>query len=148
MKIGIISDTHGVLKDTLLAQLQDCDYIIHAGDIGSLKCYQALKDLKIPMYMVRGNCDKGSWAAYLPEKLAFSIQGHLFYLVHDRFDVPYGVEYEYLIFGHTHKYEMGKIRGGIYLNPGSASEPRGGGGASMVVMYLTESGGRVEKVLL
>ena len=57
MKIGILSDTHGVLKDTFLDELQSCDYLLHAGDIGSLKCYETLKDLHVPLYIIKGNCD-------------------------------------------------------------------------------------------
>ena len=64
MKIGILSDTHGVLKDTFLDELQSCDYLLHAGDIGSLKCYETLKDLHVPLYIIKGNCDKGEWTKY------------------------------------------------------------------------------------
>ncbi|MFR6392583.1 MAG: metallophosphoesterase family protein [Roseburia sp.] len=73
MKIGILSDTHGVLKDTFLDELQSCDYLLHAGDIGSLKCYETLKDLHVPLYIIKGNCDKGEWTKYLPETLAAPI---------------------------------------------------------------------------
>ena len=89
MKIGILSDTHGVLKDTFLEELRSCDYILHAGDIGSLKCYEALKELHVPLYIIKGNCDKGEWTRYLPETLAAPIDGKIFYLIHKRSDLSY-----------------------------------------------------------
>ena len=89
MKIGILSDTHGVLKDTFLDELQSCDYLLHAGDIGSLKCYETLKDLHVPLYIIKGNCDKGEWTKYLPETLAAPIGGKIFYLIHKKSNLPY-----------------------------------------------------------
>ena len=109
MKIGILSDTHGVLKDTFLDELQSCDYLLHAGDIGSLKCYETLKDLHVPLYIIKGNCDKGEWTKYLPETLAAPIGGKIFYLIHKKSDLPYPQpEADFIITGHTHHYEVSK----------------------------------------
>lgn len=138
MKIGILSDTHGLLKEHFMEELKTCSCIIHAGDIGSQTCYQTLKDLNIPLYMVKGNCDHGVWSAYLPETLSFMIQDHMFYLIHDKnqlpFELPLGTEY--VISGHTHCYELQKKRGITYLNPGSASASRSGGAPSMVILTI------------
>lgn len=72
-KIAILSDTHGFLCDKFLNELKSCDYVIHAGDIGSEQCYNKLKDLGKHLYMIKGNCDMGSYADFLPESLFFRI---------------------------------------------------------------------------
>ncbi|MDD3279189.1 MAG: metallophosphoesterase [Lachnospiraceae bacterium] len=125
MKIGILSDTHGNLPDRFFSELGRCDYIIHAGDIGSEKCYQTLKTLPGSLYMVRGNCDMGRWAAYLPQTLSFLIQGVTFYLIHNLTDLPYPLpEADVIISGHTHAPTAYTRRNTLYLNPGSAGSPR------------------------
>lgn len=137
MRIGVLSDTHGMLKDTFITELKSCDYIIHAGDIGTEKCYQALKDLSIPLYMVRGNCDHGLWATYLPETLAFPIAGLTFYLIHDLNKMPYVTdEPDVVIFGHTHQHTSHTRRGCTYINPGSAGKSRGLSGASIAILTI------------
>lgn len=148
MKIGILSDTHGILHEQFLSELKSCDYIIHAGDFGTQKCYQKLKSLNIPFYMVRGNCDKGSWAAYFPETLAFPIDGRLFYLIHNLRDAPYGADGEFIISGHTHRYDVKERQGTVYLNPGSAGMPRSGSPCSIMILNLTEDAYEVQQILL
>lgn len=150
MKIGILSDTHGTLHERFKIELKKCDYIIHAGDIGTEKCYKELKALEVPFYTIRGNCDKGSWAAYLPETLAFPIHGHIFYLIHNIRDlVPYAArECEYIISGHTHKYEVRERGGKIYLNPGSAGKNRSTSPCSILILTLKEDSYQVEKICL
>lgn len=139
MKIAVISDTHGVLKDSLLLQLQDCDYILHAGDIGTQECYLRLRELKIPLYIIRGNCDRGEWCRNLPETLAAPIGGRIFYLIHKKSQLPYPLpEADFIISGHTHAYSV-SCRGSVtYLNPGSAGRSRSGAPLSMAVVTLDE----------
>lgn len=141
MQIGIISDTHGVLSDTLLRQLSSCDYILHAGDIGSKNCYEKLRALKKPLYIIRGNCDKGDYATYLPETLAAPIGGKIFYLIHKKNQLPYPLpEADFIITGHTHQYSV-QTRGSVtYINPGSAGKSRGDNMPSMAVLTLTPDG--------
>ncbi|MDD3337965.1 MAG: metallophosphoesterase [Lachnospiraceae bacterium] len=135
MRIGILSDTHGVLPEYFENELKNCDYIIHAGDIGTERCYQQLKALSVPLYMIRGNCDHGRWAAYLPESLAFHIDGLRFYLVHNINDLPYRLEdTDIVITGHTHVYQTYDYRNICYINPGSAGKSRGASGHSMAIL--------------
>lgn len=139
MKIAVISDTHGVLKDSLLQQLRSCDYILHAGDIGTQECYLRLRELKIPLYIIRGNCDRGEWCRNLPEPLAAPIGGRIFYLIHKKSQLPYPLpKADFIISGHTHAYSV-SCRGSItYLNPGSAGRSRGGAPLSMAIITLDE----------
>lgn len=126
MKIGVISDTHGSLSDTAADALKECDFLIHAGDIGSEACYRTIFQLKLPSYLVRGNCDWGSYAADMPEILSFHIDGISISLIHDLnrlFQIP--ADTDLVIFGHTHHYTLFERGGVTYLNPGSVSEGRG-----------------------
>ncbi|MBO5070325.1 MAG: YfcE family phosphodiesterase [Roseburia sp.] len=108
-----------------MPHLKDCDYLIHAGDVNTRACYDKIKELGIPMYVVRGNSDMGFWADFLPEFLSVPIGGKIFYIVHDRYDLPYDLsEADFIIFGHTHCYETFERGGKVYINPGSAGQPR------------------------
>lgn len=140
MKIGIMSDTHGVLRDSFKMYAKECDYLIHAGDVTTERCYNQLKELGVPMYMVRGNCDQGSWAKYLPQTLSFRIGGRMFYLLHNVSQLPFQLpETDFVIYGHTHHYTTYERHGITYLNPGSAGQSRGEQ-LSMVILTLEDNG--------
>lgn len=148
MKIGVLSDTHGSLPEKVICQLKDCDFLIHAGDIGSEMCYRTLKDLNIPIYMVKGNCDWGSYARFLPETLSFRIDGISFYLIHDQNKLPLMPENtDLVIFGHTHHYACYERLGKTYLNPGSVSDGRGEP-ASFAVIKVKSGDFTVEKCMV
>lgn len=137
MRIAVISDTHGILKDTLIQHLNTCDYILHAGDIGTQECYQALRDLKIPLYAVRGNCDQGEWCRNLPDTLAAPIGGKIFYLIHKKSQLPYPMpKTDFIVSGHTHAYSLSQRSGVTYLNPGSAGRSRSGAPLSMALVTI------------
>lgn len=126
MKIGILSDTHGVFRDDWTDYLYGCDCLIHAGDIGTKSCYDKLKSLGIPIYMVRGNCDMGEWAQFLPEFLQVPLGGKIFFIVHNRFDLPFELTgADFIISGHTHVFAADERFGRVYINPGSAGSSRG-----------------------
>lgn len=150
MNIGILSDTHGILRENVIQELKKCDYIIHAGDIGTEKCYQQIKNLNLPTYYVKGNCDHGKWAAYLPENLIFPIGGHLFYLIHNVNNIPFHgeKECEFIISGHTHRYSVSRRGRQVFLNPGSVSQDRSGLGATMMLLHLDADSYEIEQVLL
>ena len=115
-KIGIISDTHDVLKEAVLTDLKDCDYIIHAGDITKQEILDKLKQLA-PVYAVKGNNDK----LLLNTSEEFSLLRHRFYLIHE-LDSKKNVDF--YIYGHSHQlacYQKGKT---LYLNPGSCGRKR------------------------
>lgn len=148
MKIGILSDTHGVFREDWLPHFAECDYLIHAGDITTKKCYEKLKSLGIPIYMVRGNNDIGEWAAYLPEFLQIPIGGKLFYLIHNKNDLPFDLtDADFVIFGHTHQYTCYERFGKVFLNPGSAGQPRGDV-KSMAILEITGHSYEVRRIFL
>ncbi len=123
MKIGVISDTHGLLRPEVLAELASCDSILHAGDIGAPETLDALRSIA-PVYAVRGNNDK-EWAEPLPSSLAFSIAGVRFLMVHDRKDLPADLgAADVVVFGHSHRYSEQRIDGRLWLNPGSCGRRR------------------------
>lgn len=148
MKIGILSDTHGVFREEWLPHMTDCDYLIHAGDIDTKTCYEKLKSLGIPLYLVRGNCDRGDWAKYLPEFLQVPIGGKLFYIVHNKSDLPFDLtDADFVIFGHTHCYTHSERFGKVFLNPGSAGQPRGDA-RSMAILELEGDAYAVQRIFL
>ncbi|MGN0342564.1 MAG: metallophosphoesterase family protein [Roseburia sp.] len=149
MKIALISDTHGEIPQKALDHIAECDYIVHAGDIGSRACYDKLKGRGKPVYMVKGNNDWGAWCQFVPKTLAFTISGKEFYLIHDaaRLVYPYP-EVDYVICGHTHRFDCVYQRGAMYINPGSTTEARGGS-CTMAILHLDEEDSpRVEPIIL
>lgn len=148
MKIGILSDTHGIFRDDWLPHLTKCDYLIHAGDIDTKRCYEKLNSLGIPIYFVRGNNDHGDWADYLPEFMKVPIGGRLFYVVHNKSDLPFDLtDADFIIFGHTHCYTCYDRFGKVFLNPGSAGQPRGDS-RSMAIVELTEDAHDIQRIFL
>ena len=124
--IGVISDTHGLLRAEAVEFLNGCDFIVHAGDIGNENVLHKLKSIA-PTYAIRGNTDKGHWAHELPETDVFEIEGRLFYLIHNTHDLdldPVAAEFDAVIFGHTHRPKRYEKDGVLYLNPGSAGPLR------------------------
>ncbi|WP_296879467.1 metallophosphoesterase family protein [Thomasclavelia sp.] len=129
-KIGIISDTHDVLKEAVLTDLKDCDYIIHAGDITKQEILDKLKQLA-PVYAVKGNNDK----LLLNTSEEFSLLRHRFYLIHE-LDSKKNVDF--YIYGHSHQlacYQKGKT---LYLNPGSCGRKRFSLPLTYIILYLSE----------
>ncbi|NLC71669.1 MAG: metallophosphoesterase family protein [Desulfuromonadaceae bacterium] len=124
--IGVISDTHGLLRPQATAALQGCHLILHAGDVGRP---EILDDLRLiaPLVAVRGNVDRGSWAAALAEKELVEAGGRYFYLLHqlDQLDIdPVAAGVAAVISGHSHIPRMKKRGGILYFNPGSAGPKR------------------------
>lgn len=124
MRIGVLSDTHGRLRQEAAERLEGVDCILHAGDFDNPDVLEALERIA-PVYGVRGNNDWGAWAQHLPRMLRFSLGGVSFYMTHNRSDVPWSLPgVDVVICGHTHRYEKEKIMGRLWLNPGSCSYPR------------------------
>ena len=142
-KIGVISDTHGLLRLNVMEILQTCDCIIHAGDFDREEILEAIQPLA-SIYAVKGNND--FWARKLRRSLTFTIEGVNFFLVHDRADVARNLgDTDVVIFGHSHRYFNEVIDGRLWLNPGSCGYQRFGGEASMVVMTVDEGKYEIEK---
>ncbi|MDZ4021832.1 metallophosphoesterase family protein [Pseudomonas sichuanensis] len=126
MKVGVISDTHGLLRPEALAALEGCALIVHAGDIGKPQVLEALAALA-PLRVVRGNNDVAlPWAQGLPDVDRFEVQGWQVLLVHDLADVPAHLDQgvQWVITGHSHKPLIEQREGCLYLNPGSAGPRR------------------------
>ncbi|VVM36872.1 metallophosphoesterase family protein [Pseudomonas fluorescens] len=126
MKIGVISDTHGLLRPEALAALQSCDRILHAGDIGSAQILDQLAAIA-PVDAVRGNNDLDApWARELPDCLRLELNGCTVLLVHDIADVAARLDdgIQLVITGHSHKPCIEWRAERLFVNPGSAGRRR------------------------
>jgi putative phosphoesterase len=124
--IGLISDTHGLLRPEALQALEGSDLIIHAGDIGDPEILEALKTLA-PVFAVRGNVDTESWALALPETQVIETDLATIYVLHDvhALDLdPVAAGFQIIVSGHSHKPSRTENRGVPFLNPGSAGPRR------------------------
>ena len=147
VKVGIISDTHGLLRPEVLEILKSCDCILHGGDINKPEILDALRPLA-SIYVVRGNNDK-DWAEGLAKTLTFSIEGVKFFMVHNKRDVAWDLkDAQVVVFGHSHKYFEREIDGRLWLNPGSCGRSRFGGEVTMAVMTIENGKYNVEKIIL
>ncbi len=124
--IGVISDTHGLLRDDVHQIFSGCSLIIHAGDIGTLSVLRELEQIA-PVVAVRGNVDRGDWAGSLRESELLEIDGNRVYVIHDLGTFPLTVPadtVDIVIYGHSHRPNMVYREGTLYLNPGSAGPRR------------------------
>jgi uncharacterized protein len=126
MHVGIISDTHGLLRPEAEHALRGVDLIIHAGDVGDLQILSSLKGIA-PVFAVRGNIDTGSWAQELPCRTVVQADGASFYVLHNLQELdlrPDASGFQFVISGHTHRPEQTERQGVVYINPGSAGPRR------------------------
>lgn len=126
MLIGLISDTHGLLRPEAQAALQGCTRIIHAGDIGRPEVLDGLRALA-PLDVIRGNIDTADWAQALPERLELDIGGLRLHVLHDlkALDLdPLAAGIDVVIAGHSHQPKVERRDGVLYINPGSAGPRR------------------------
>ncbi len=126
MLLGILSDTHGLLRPEALSALAGADHILHAGDVGDAAILKALREIA-PVTAIRGNIDIQGPCAQLPATDAVELAGQLFYLVHSIHDLdvnPQAAGLAAVISGHSHKASAETRSGVLYLNPGSAGPRR------------------------
>lgn len=130
MRVGVISDTHNLLRPQVLERLRGCDRILHAGDVGEREILRQLAEIA-PVSAVRGNTDSGD---DLPERLAGDLDGLPFRMIHQRDEADPGwlPSLRLLIFGHSHRPELEWQGGCLLLNPGARvalllQSPREGG---------------------
>jgi uncharacterized protein len=124
--VGVISDTHGLLRPEALDALRGSDMIIHAGDVGKPEVLDRLGEVA-PLHVVSGNIDKGSWAATLPLTQLVEVDDHRFFVLHDiaQLDVdPVAAGFAAVVFGHSHRPSIETRNGVLFLNPGSAGPRR------------------------
>jgi uncharacterized protein len=124
--VGVISDTHGLLRPEAIRALRGADMIIHAGDVGNPEVIEELRGVA-PTFVVRGNIDKEHWATALPMTAVVEVGDRLFYVLHEisqlDFD-PAVAGFAAVVFGHSHVPSMETREGVLFLNPGSAGPRR------------------------
>ena len=124
--IGVISDTHGLLRPEAVKALNGVELIIHAGDVGDPKVLAGLEKIA-PVYAVRGNTDRGAWARDLPPTRVVEVGGIHLYVLHELFRLdldPAAAGLAAVIFGHSHRPHLERKNGVLFLNPGSAGPRR------------------------
>jgi putative phosphoesterase len=141
MRVGILSDTHNLLRPQVLERLAGCERILHAGDVGDLEILEQLRRIA-PVEAVRGNTDGGATAAALPESLAGELGGLPFRMIHQREDIdPAWIQRVRLIVcGHTHRPELAWQGSCLLLNPGACGPRRFS--YPLTLAILTVSDGR------
>lgn len=124
--IGVISDTHGLLRPEALAALRGCDYLIHAGDVGAPDILRQLGAIA-PLTAVRGNVDRDHWARSLPETSVLQAGDVSIYILHDvgQLDIdPRAAKFAAVVFGHSHRPSQEMRDGVLFFNPGAAGPRR------------------------
>lgn len=126
LRVGVISDTHGLLRPQALEALAGAQHLIHAGDVGTPEILERLRELA-PVTAVRGNNDVEQWADALPAALTFELAGARLHLLHDLAELavaPARAGIHVVIAGHSHQPALRRSEGVLYLNPGSAGPRR------------------------
>jgi putative phosphoesterase len=124
--IGVISDTHGLLRPQAVTALQGASLIIHAGDVGNADILSSLQQIA-PVIAVRGNIDKQPWTVALPQTEVVEVGGRVLYVLHSLDDLdldPPTAGFHAVIIGHTHQPKIETVDGVLYFNPGSAGPRR------------------------
>jgi putative phosphoesterase len=124
--IGLISDTHGLLREEAVRALRGSELILHAGDVGAPEILEALRALA-PVVAVRGNVDKSEWARRLPATAVAEAGNAKIYMLHDVNELdldPVAAGFQAVVSGHSHKFGRSERSGVLYLNPGSAGPRR------------------------
>jgi hypothetical protein len=124
--IGVISDTHGLLRPAVVEALRGVEHILHAGDVGDLSILDSLRNVA-PVTAISGNIDVGGPCSHLPPTEVVTLHGHTFYMLHDRHALdldPAAAGFSAVISGHSHKPLIERRHGVLYMNPGSAGPRR------------------------
>jgi putative phosphoesterase len=149
-RIGVISDTHGLVRPEALRALAGAELIVHAGDVGAPAVLTALRELA-PVVAVRGNNDRGVWADTLSLMEVVPAGGQLLYVLHDLHDLgldPRAAGYAAVIAGHSHKPRIERREGVLYLNPGSAGPRRFRLPVSVARLEVSTRGAEAEIITL
>ena len=150
MRIGLIADTHNLLRPEALAALQGVDHLIHAGDIGGPHILADLERIA-PLSVVRGNNDQDSWADAIPERLTLRFGAIALHVLHDlkQLDIdPLAAGVDVVIAGHSHKPKVERRDGVLYVNPGSAGPRRFSLPISLALLELNDGQAQVELISL
>jgi uncharacterized protein len=148
--IGLISDTHGLLRPEALSALEGSELILHAGDIGSPDVLENLRAIA-PVIAVRGNNDREAWAKEIPEMEVIEIGSVLLYVIHDVQELdlePASAGFAAVISGHSHRPSITELRGVHFINPGSAGPRRFKLPISVGRLTLSDRGVKAELIEL
>ncbi len=140
MRLGVLSDTHGLLRPEVLPALAGVDRILHAGDVGNPEILDRLREVA-PVTAIRGNIDRSGPCAELPSTEAIELGGHLFYLVHALPDLdlnPKAAGIAAVIYGHSHKPSITWKDGVLYVNPGSSGPRRFSLPITLAMLHLED----------
>ena len=143
LTVGVISDTHGLLRPQAVAAMRGADLIIHAGDVGNPDIVKALADIA-PTFAVRGNVDTAAWAADLPMTELVDVGARQFFVLHQIAELdfdPAAAGFAAVVFGHSHQPLIETRAGVLFLNPGSAGPRRFN--LPIAVARVAVSGGRL-----
>lgn len=142
LKIGVISDTHGLLRPEVLPRLEGCEHILHLGDVGDARILPCLKEIA-PVTAVRGNIDTAGDCAKLPETEVVLFDGAYIYLLHDIKTLhldPAAAKFAAVLYGHSHKAEIRRHKGVLYFNPGSCGPRRFNLRVTMGYLHVSADG--------
>ena len=142
MRIGVVSDTHGLLRPEVSRALADVDHILHAGDMGDPTILTALRTVA-PTTAIRGNVDASGVCAQLPATEAVELAGYLFYLVHSIHDLdldPKAAGISAVVSGHSHQASIETRNGILYLNPGSCGPRRFSLPVTLAILTVDDAG--------
>jgi putative phosphoesterase len=144
-RIGVISDTHGLLRPEAERCLAGVDHILHAGDIGRPEIINALRSIA-PVTAIRGNVDSGEWAREYPDTKLVRLAGKSIYVLHDlkTLQVDPGAGIDVIVSGHSHVPKIDSVGGLLYLNPGSAGPRRFKLPITLATLEVTPEGIRPE----
>jgi len=126
MKLGVVSDTHGLLRPEVAPALEGVEYILHLGDVGNPAILNSLKEIA-PVTAIRGNVDRTGPCSKLPETEVLLFEGHYIYLLHDIGTLhldPAAAKFSVVLYGHSHKPNISQRKGVLYFNPGSCGPRR------------------------
>jgi len=144
MRIGVISDTHGLLRPEAEQRLAGVARIIHAGDIGGPDIIARLGRIA-PVIAIKGNVDTAAWAEVYPETQTAKLGGRSIHVLHDVHDLgldPVSSGIDVVISGHSHQPRIETVQGVLYLNPGSAGPRRFSLPVTLAILELSKSGVR------
>lgn len=139
-RIGVLSDTHGLLRPEVVNALKGVDQIIHAGDMDTPEVLEALKKIA-PATAVRGNMDRGGWTRNLQKTEVVAVGRHLLYVLHEIHGMdldPNAAGFSAVIFGHSHMHSLVRENGILYLNPGGAGYRRFNYPISIAILAVHE----------
>lgn len=147
MRIGILSDTHGLLREEVKTALAGVDHIIHAGDIDRQEVIDSLEDIA-PVTAVRGNADK-DWAEHIPVTASIDLSGKRIYVIHNKGKIDSDLSgYDVIVYGHSHKYSCVEKSGQIWFNPGCCGKRKPEQEISLAIVEIKGEDIIFEKVVI